>query len=272
MKECPLSTHCGRSNIPPYCRCCDQPRSSGAIIPVPTNPAAHYAGDLLAWVAAALAARWQHQRWPEQAAALSKVVSPSYFIALALGALAGAWLLGSANSLRSLVAAPSHSIAGALAGGIVAVELWKRRARRPRFDRRRAGAAARDRDRRRAPRLLLRRPARLHLRQSRPPCRGRWTSATASAAIPSSSTNRWPWPVFAAVYVHARLANADWARRHAFHALIIFYAGQRFLWEFLKPYPAVLGPLNVFHLLMLGLIAYGLLWWGRGVRRERRSA
>ena len=76
---------------------------------------------------------------------------------------------------------------------------------------------------------------------------------------------------FAAVYVHARLANADWARRHAFHALIIFYAGQRFLWEFLKPYPAVLGPLNVFHLLMLGLIAYGLLWWGRGRTTEHAA-
>ncbi|MFX8918465.1 hypothetical protein ABTN06_19135, partial [Acinetobacter baumannii] len=50
---------------------------------------------------------------------------------------------------------------------------------------------------------------------------------------------------------------------HAFHAMVIVYAAQRFGLEFLKPYPPVLGPLNVFHLLMLGLIAYGLLWWNR---------
>jgi len=243
----------------------------GAMIPVPTNPAAHYAGDLLAWVAAALAARWQHQRWPEQAAALSKVVSPSYFIALALGALAGAWLVGSANSLRSLVAAPSHSIAGALAGGIVAVELWKHL----HGVRGSTGGA-----------LVL--PLAIGIAVGRLGC--------FFAGLPDytyGSPTGLPWAVdlgdgigrhpvqlyeslamagFAALYVRARLTNADWAGRHAFHALIIFYAGQRFLWEFLKPYPAVLGPLNVFHLLMLGLIAYGLLWWGRGNATEHGAA
>ena len=45
--------------------------------------------------------------------------------------------------------------------------------------------------------------------------------------------------------------------------MIIVYAGQRFAWEFLKPYPTVIGPLNVFHLLMMGLIAYGIVWWRR---------
>lgn len=73
--------------------------------------------------------------------------------------------------------------------------------------------------------------------------------------------------IFAAIYVAAGTRNATWARDHAFHAMIIYYACQRFLWEFLKPYPAVLGPLDVFHLLMLGLIAYGVFWW----RTERRS-
>ena len=95
------------------------------MIHVPTNPLAHYAFDLAAWIAAALAARWQHRRWPDQALALSRVTRPSYFIALGLGAVAGAWLFGSANSLRGPIIAPSHSIAGALAGGIVAVEIYK---------------------------------------------------------------------------------------------------------------------------------------------------
>ena len=92
------------------------------MIHVPTNPAAHYAGDVAAWVAAALAARWQYKRWPEQALRLSRITRPSYFVALGIGALLGAWLFGSANSLRAPIIAPSHSIAGALAGGIVGVE------------------------------------------------------------------------------------------------------------------------------------------------------
>ena len=70
----------------------------------------------------------------------------------------------------------------------------------------------------------------------------------------------------------ARLTGAEWARDHAFHAMIIFYACQRFVWEFLKPYPAVLGPLNVFHLLMVGLVGYGLFWWRSGRSRERGIA
>jgi phosphatidylglycerol:prolipoprotein diacylglycerol transferase len=95
------------------------------MIHVPTSPAAHYVGDAVAWIAAALAMRWQYSRWPEQARRLSRTVEPSYFIALGLGAVAGAWLFGSANSLRAVAALPSHSIAGALAGGIIAVETWK---------------------------------------------------------------------------------------------------------------------------------------------------
>ena len=95
------------------------------MIHVPTSPWAHYAGDIAAWASAALALRWQHRRWPKETERLAGISTPSYFVSLALGALAGAWLAGSANSLRSIVAAPSHSVAGALAGGIVAVELWK---------------------------------------------------------------------------------------------------------------------------------------------------
>ena len=241
------------------------------MIDVPTNPAAHYAGDLLAWVAAALAARWQYGRWPGEAAALSRIVSPSYFVALALGAVAGAWLLGSANSLRSLVAAPSHSIAGALAGGIVAVELWKRL----HGVRVSTGGA-----------LVL--PLAVGIAVGRLGC--------LFAGLPDYTYGTpagLPWAVdlgdgigrhpvqlyeslamagFAAAYLHARIGNAEWARHHAFHAMIIFYAGQRFGWEFLKPYPAVLGPLNLFHLVMLGLVAYGLLWWGRGDAAEHGAA
>ncbi len=47
-----------------------------------------------------------------------------------------------------------------------------------------------------------------------------------------------------------------------FYLFIFFYAGQRFLWEFLKPYPTVTGPLNLFHLLAIAMMLYAtfMLW------------
>ena len=240
------------------------------MIAVPTNPLAHYAFDVLAWIAAALAARWQFRRWPDEATRLSNVTSPSYFVALGLGAVVGAWLAGSVNSIGAIFA-PSHSIAGALAGGIVAVELWKVAA----GVRVSTGGA-----------LVL--PISVGIVVGRLGCffagLPDYTYGTA-AAVPwavdlGDGVGRHPVQlyeslsmlVFTTVYLRARLTGAAWARDHAFHAMIIFYACQRFLWEFLKPYPAVLGPLNVFHLLMMGLIAYGIIWWRRGAGDERSTA
>lgn len=241
------------------------------VIAIPTNPAVHYAFDALAWLSAALAARWQHRKWPEQTFWLSASTKPSYFVCLGLGAVIGAWIFGSANSMRGPIIAPSHSIAGALAGGIMTVELWKW------FHgiRRSTGGA-----------FVL------------PICAGIIVGRFGCffAGLPDYTygvpTNL-PWAVdfgdgisrhpvqlyeslsmatFLAIYLHARLNRRSWARDHAFQAMIIFYAAQRFLWEFLKPYPAVLGPLNLFHFLMLGLIAYGLIWWRRSSSRELRAA
>jgi hypothetical protein len=228
----------------------------------PTAWWAHYLFDLAAWVSAVLAARWQHRRWPADANTLARVTAPSYFIALAIGALAGAWLLGSANSLRSLLATPSHSVAGALAGGILGVELWKWR----RGIRRSTGGA-----------FVL--PLAVGIAVGRLGC-----FFAGLADFTYGAPTSLPWAVdlgdgiarhpvqlyesvtmalFALAYVRARSRGAAWATRHAFHALVIVYAAQRFVWEFAKPYPPLVGPLNVFHLLMLGLIAYGLAWWRR---------
>ena len=216
----------------------------------------------MAWAGAALAAAWQHRRWPAEAAALSQVTRPGYFVALGLGGLLGAWLFGSGNSLRSVLATPSHSIAGALAGGIVAVEGWKWW----HGIRRSTGGA-----------FVL------------PICTGivigRFGCLFAGlpdytyglpTALPfavdlGDGIGRHPvqmyesgcMALFLAVYLHARIAGRRWAVTHGFHAMVIAYAAQRFLWEFLKPYPTLIGPLNLFHLLMMGLIAYGIIWWRR---------
>jgi prolipoprotein diacylglyceryltransferase len=52
--------------------------------------------------------------------------------------------------------------------------------------------------------------------------------------------------------------------RNGFYLLVLVYAGQRFLWEFLKPYGAVVGPFNLFHLICAGLVIYSLTMMARG--------
>jgi phosphatidylglycerol---prolipoprotein diacylglyceryl transferase len=58
-----------------------------------------------------------------------------------------------------------------------------------------------------------------------------------------------------------------WFMANGFYAMVAFYAAQRFLWEFLKPYGAVVGPFNLFHLVCAGLLAYAFSMIGR--RDER---
>jgi phosphatidylglycerol:prolipoprotein diacylglycerol transferase len=53
---------------------------------------------------------------------------------------------------------------------------------------------------------------------------------------------------------------------NGFYLLTGWYAGQRFVWEWLKPYGTVLGPFNVFHLVCAGLMIYACAMIRRGSR------
>lgn len=235
------------------------------MIHVPTAPWLHYVGDLAAWLAALLGGRWVWRHRRGSVEAIARRTEPGYFVALAIGALIGAWLAGSANSLRFALPQPSHSIAGALAGAIVAVELWK----------------------------WLH-----HVRASTggpyviPLCLGiivgRWGCLFAGLPDGTYGTpTQLPWAVdlgdgvgrhpveiyeslsmatFLAIYWPALAHGRNWTVRHGFHAFVLAYAVQRFAWEFLKPYPTLLGPLNIFHFLMLGLIVYAVIWIARDDR------
>ena len=75
---------------------------------------------------------------------------------------------------------------------------------------------------------------------------------------------------FLAVYLVALSRRAEWTRGRAFYLFIFFYAAQRFVWEFLKPYPDLVGPLNLFQLLALAMILYAL-WFDARARGYRRA-
>jgi phosphatidylglycerol:prolipoprotein diacylglycerol transferase len=231
---------------------------------LPTAPWLHYLGDVAAWLAAFLGARWFYRHRRASVEDLARQSAPSYFISLGLGGALGGWALGSLNSLRGARPVLSHSIAGALAGAIVAVELWKWW-----YGVRRSTGG---------PFVI---PLSLGI------VVGRWGCLFAGLddqtfGMPTTL----PWGIdlgdgiprhpvqiyesltmaaFLAVYWRALARRRTWAIDHGFHAFVLTYAVQRSAWEFLKPYPTLVGSFNLFHFLMIGLSAYALLW----IARER---
>ena len=239
------------------------------MIHVPTAPQIHYVFDALGWVAGAITGVVLY-RWRLKAAAESVATrtGPGYFIALALGGVAGAWAAGSLNTMRSDIPALSHSIAGALLGAIAGVELYK-------AVRRIRGSTG----------VIFAGPFAVGV------VVGRWGCLFAGLPDRTYGTpTRLPWGVdlgdgvsrhpveiyeslsmaaFLALFVYGLSRRAPWAMRRGFYVMVAWYGAQRFLWEFLKPYPTLFGPFNVVHLISALLIVYGGLAYGRDLARER---
>ena len=237
------------------------------MIAVPTNASLHILFDLLAWGSAALLGAWLYRWRLHEAAGIVTRTGPYYVVALVIGAIAGAWGFGSWNTALSAVPHPSHSIAGALAGAIVAVEVYK-------WARGFHGSTG----------AIWVGPIALGI------AIGRWGCFFAGLGdetygVPTGM----PWGVdlgdgiarhpvqlyeslamfaFLAVYLDALRRRAAWTRDRAFYLFILFYAVQRFCWEALKPYPRLIGPLDLFQLLALAMILYALNFDARA-RRSR---
>lgn len=242
------------------------------MLAIPTAPWAHAIFEGLAWAASAASAailhRWRLRRTAERLAAAT---GPAYFMSLATGALVGAWMIGTANTVRMAAPAVSHSIAGALAGGIVGVELYKwliglKGSTGTSF----VGPLAIG--------IVI----------------GRWGCLFAGVADRTFGvSSSLPWAVdlgdgvgrhpvqiyeslamlaFLLAYIAGLARRRSWACRRGFYVLVAWYGAQRFAWEFLKPYPRLIGPLNLFHLLCLGLVAYGCVFYLADRRRERAGA
>jgi prolipoprotein diacylglyceryltransferase len=233
-------------------------------VPIPVHPWLHLLFDLIAWASGGLLAfilyRW---RLREFAPSVSARMGPGYAIALAIGAVVGAWLFG---SLNTGLAHPSHSIAGGLAGGILAVEAWK------------AAKGVRG-----STGVIWVGPLALGIAVGRIGC-----LLAGLGDMTYGTPTRLPWAVdlgdgvkrhpvqlyeslamlaFLAVYLAALGRRADWTRTRAFYLFILVYAVQRFAWEFLKPYPRLVGPLDIFQRLALGMIVYALVFDGRARRQ-----
>jgi prolipoprotein diacylglyceryltransferase len=62
--------------------------------------------------------------------------------------------------------------------------------------------------------------------------------------------------VFLAMTLLALARRSPLFLAKGFYLMVGFYAAQRFLWEFFKPYAPLVGPFNLFHLTCLALLAY----------------
>jgi phosphatidylglycerol---prolipoprotein diacylglyceryl transferase len=241
------------------------------VIHVPTALWAHTAFDLAAWGCglglSAVLYRWRLRELTQDVA---RKVDGGYFAALVVGAIPGAWFAGSLNTLRAASPALSHSVVGALVGAIVAVEIYKRL-------RGIAGSTGGIFVGSFSLGVVI----------------GRWGCFFAGLPDGTYGTpTRLPWAVdlgdgigrhpvalyesgamalFLAAYLLGLQRRQPWAMRRGFYAMCVWYGLQRFAWEFLKPYPPLIGPFNLFHLLCGGLVAYGWLYWLGDVRRERAA-
>lgn len=238
------------------------------MIAIPANPAYHLLFDALAWgTGMAVGVTLYRWRLKEATAEVARVADAGYFASLATGAILGAYLAGTFTFVGQTVFALAHSVAGALVGAIVAVELYKLA-----------------RGIRMSTGIVFAGPFAAGVAV------GRWGCLFAGLPDRTFGTpTTLPWAVnlgdgiarhpvqvyeslsmalFLAAFIWGLRNRHAWAIRHGFYWLAIAYGAQRFLWEFLKPYPTLIGPLNHFHLICLGLTIYGTFM----IRRAKNPA
>lgn len=213
----------------------------------------HTIFDVAAWLAAGLAIWWLSRRrqlhFPAQSFALP------YLAVLLFGAGFGAFLFGSLNLWLSGMPGLARSVEGALAGGIVAIEIYKWM----------AGISVRT-----GARFAL--PLAIGIAIGRIGC---YLAGLDDFTYGTPTTLPWghdfgdgigrhpvqfyesaAMAAFAVFYVVAVLRQNGFVIANGFYLVLIYYGLQRFFWEFFKPYAALIGPLTLFHLLSLFILFY----------------
>ncbi len=195
-------------------------------------------------------------------------VHPLYIAAASLGATSGAYVVGSANLWLTGVDGLGRSIEGALAGAILAIEALK-------WQTGVAGSTG----------LRLVAPLAAAIAVGRLGCfyagLDDMTYGTPTAlpwgvdfgdGLPRHPVQLYEaatMAIFLGGFVLLQRPGTERLRRTGFYAFVAVYAVQRFAWEFFKPYATLIGPLNLFHLLSLALVAYALVFARRELQQCR---
>jgi len=198
-------------------------------------------------------------------------VSAAYLAALVAGAIAGGYGIGTLNLWLSGIHEIGRSILGALAGAILAIEIYKHR-----FAIRRSTG------------LIFVAGFATSVAIGRIGCLLSGLDDE-TYGVPTGANWGWdfgdgilrhPVQLYESLTMAAFLVFALWAlarrvpffMQNGFYLLVVVYAGQRLLWEFLKPYGTVIGPFNIFHFICIAVVAYGLTMIAGERRHERAPA
>lgn len=217
----------------------------------------HIVFDCLAWLTSLATLLILRRTW----FAVPAVESPlrfGYIAALIAGAGLGSWLMGTANLWASGMPGFGRSIAGALGGAILAIEVYKKV----------TGITVRTG-------AVYALPLVFGIAVGRIGCLFAGLDDF-TYGIPTNANWGWDFgdgilrhPVqlyetlamgaFALFYVF-RLCRGDKAwKQNGFYFAVSYYAVERLFLEFLKPYGTVFFGLSIFQLLCLILLTYGLL-------------
>jgi prolipoprotein diacylglyceryltransferase len=217
----------------------------------------HTAFDAVAWLSAGLSLWWltRHAEIRIPTAPTDKL---SYIAVLIFGAGVGAVVFGTVNLWLSQQGGFARSIEGGIAGGILAVELYKRAA----GIRIRTGA-----------RFAL--PLAVGVAVGRVGC---FFAGIDDFTYGTPTTLPWghdfgdgifrhpvqlyestAMAAFALVYAPRALGNDRFVIDNGLYLAVGYYGVQRFVWEFLKPYGTLIGPFTLFHVLSAALFIYAVV-------------
>jgi prolipoprotein diacylglyceryltransferase len=222
-----------------------------------TGALVHIGLDALAWTGAALSLYWLTRQTGVQFPP-SPAGDWHYIAVLIFGAGIGALWFGTANLWLSQQAGIARSIEGAIAGGILAIELYKRGAH-----------------------ITTRTGARFALPLAVGVVIGRFGCYLAGLDDFTYGTpTTLPWgrdfgdgisrhpvqlyesaamAIFAVVYVARVRKNDRFMIGNGFYLAVGYYGLQRFLWEFVKPYGPLIGPFTLFHILSVLIFVYAVI-------------
>jgi phosphatidylglycerol:prolipoprotein diacylglycerol transferase len=222
-----------------------------------TPTALHSLFEGFAWVIAIAVGWWARRRFFNGPQPMPGGRYPLYLLVLWLGAALGAYALGDLNLRFASMTGSGRSILGAILGGIVVAEIYKAA-----FGIRVSTGAV----------FVL--PLSIAIAIGRIGCFlagiADYTYGTPTA-LPwgidfGDGIHRHPVQLyesfsmagFAIFFLWLLHRRPKIAAAGGFYLFAGFYGAQRFAWEFLKPYPTVVGPLNVFHLAAAGLVLYAV--------------
>ncbi|MBL4885456.1 MAG: prolipoprotein diacylglyceryl transferase [Planctomycetaceae bacterium] len=219
----------------------------------------HFTFDLLAItlaiISGGLVYKWRFQ---DSLSITTASIGPGYFAFLSMGSIAGAYFFGTANLYISGVPGVARSVLGALFGATMMVELYK-------WQKGTKGSTG----------YIYVVPFCVCIIVGRFGCLLSGLQDN-THGIPTQLP--WGWDPGDAILRHPVQLYESFSmllfllsvlivlkyRKHlivqyGFYLCVGFYALQRFLWEFLKPYQDVYGTLNIFQHLCLIMLVYSMI-------------